>query len=130
MMPKMNVRVGRRSYEVNCAAGEERLVQKAAKILDSEVQILNSQTTNITESDLLLAAGLVLADKITNFQSQIEEVSEQVLEVGDDVEKPSFAISSEPIQGGFEDSKALIEVLTELAMRTEALASAMESKMN
>ena len=41
-MPEIQVNIGGRSFDVACAQGEEAHLQKAAKMIDTETEILAS----------------------------------------------------------------------------------------
>lgn len=63
-MPQHTVTIGGRSFDVVCQAGQEPYLESAASILDSEAQKLTTGEGRITESQLLLMSGLLLADRV------------------------------------------------------------------
>lgn len=70
-MPKVEVTVGGRSFEVACQAGEEPYLAAAAGLLDAEAQALSAQTGRMPESRMLLMAGLMLADKTSGLEERV-----------------------------------------------------------
>jgi len=62
-MSQVTVEIGGRSFEVVCQEGEEQYLQSAAQMLDEEAQKLDGGSARITESKMLLMAGLLLADR-------------------------------------------------------------------
>lgn len=62
-MSQVTIKIGGRSFEVVCHEGEEEYLQAAAGMLDEEAQKLDGAGSRITESRMLLMAGLLLADR-------------------------------------------------------------------
>ena len=62
-MPNIIITVGGRQFEVACQDGEESFLKAAAEVLDGEAQLLTDQVGRLSESRMLLMAGLMLADK-------------------------------------------------------------------
>lgn len=62
-MSQVTIQIGGRSFDVVCQEGEENYLKAAAVMLDEEAQKLESAGTRITESRMLLMAGLLLADR-------------------------------------------------------------------
>ena len=53
-MPEIQVNIGGRSFDVACAPGEEAHLQKAAKMLDTETEILTKHIGRLPEARMLL----------------------------------------------------------------------------
>ena len=62
-MSQVTIEIGGRSFDVVCQEGEESYLKTAAAMLDQEAQKLESAGSRITESRMLLMAGLLLADR-------------------------------------------------------------------
>ena len=62
-MSQVTIQIGGRSFDVVCQEGEESYLKTAAAMLDQEAQKLESSGARITESRMLLMAGLLLADR-------------------------------------------------------------------
>ncbi|MBL4807962.1 MAG: cell division protein ZapA [Rhodobacteraceae bacterium] len=62
-MPEISVTIGDRSFSLVCDPGEEAHLKAAAKMLDTEATTLQGAIGRVTESRMLLMAGLMLADR-------------------------------------------------------------------
>ena len=62
-MSQVTIQIGGRSFDVVCQEGVESYLKTAAAMLDQEAQKLESSGARITESRMLLMAGLLLADR-------------------------------------------------------------------
>ena len=69
-MPEIQVNIGGRSFDVACAPGEEAHLQKAAKMLDTETEILTKHIGRLPEARMLLMAGLMLADRTSGLEER------------------------------------------------------------
>ncbi len=130
-MPETEIKIGGRSFSVSCQEGEEHFLQSAAKLLDAEAAVLNTQVGRIPEPRMLLMAGLMLADKTAGLEEKLREAEgklgaqEALLEElrstpAPDPERVEVAVIP-PI---------VTDTLAELAARTEALADRVEEKVN
>lgn len=107
-MPELNVMIGGRRFQVACQPGEEDFLNAAAKILDQEAQPLLKQLGRIPEAQMLLMAGLMLADRT----AAVEE----------DLRKLKAKIAREKAEGR-PDAGAPPESLTALVEEAEKLAA-------
>ncbi len=103
-MSEVQIRVGGRPFTVACQPGEEEFLENAAMLLDAEAETLVDQLGRIPENQMLLMAGLMLADKMA---------------AGGKGGKP---VKVKPI------SDAMMTKLTKLADRAEELAETLEAK--
>ena len=62
-MSQVTIQICGRSFDVFCQDGEESYLKTAAAMLYQEAQKLESSGARITESRMLLMAGLLLADR-------------------------------------------------------------------
>ena len=67
-MPEVEVEIGGRRFTVACQPGEEDYLITAASVLDTEASAIGEQIGRLSESRMLLMAGLMLADKTNNFK--------------------------------------------------------------
>ena len=58
-MPEIKLSIGGRDFQVACQEGEENFLTDAANLLNSESQKLVSQLGRLSESRMLLMAGLM-----------------------------------------------------------------------
>ena len=73
-MPEIKLTIGGRDFEVACQDGEENFLTDAANLLNSESQKLVSQLGRLSESRMLLMAGLMLADRMINVEKSFAAV--------------------------------------------------------
>ncbi len=69
-MPNVGLMIGGRNFDVVCDPGQEAHLERAAALLDAEAGKLTAD--KLTESRLLLLAGLMLADKVTEAEQSLE----------------------------------------------------------
>ena len=67
-MPEVKIEIGGRRFEVACQPGEEDYLISAATALNEEASNIGQQLGRLSESRMLLMAGLMLADQIGNFK--------------------------------------------------------------
>ena len=63
MMPEVSIRIGERLFKVSCQDGEESALHQAAGLLNTEAKTLEGQSRRLPEGQMLLMAGLMVADK-------------------------------------------------------------------
>ncbi len=105
-MSEVQIRIGGRPFTVACQPGEEDFLIAAAKMLDAEASVLVDQLGKMPENQMLLMAGLMLADKTAALEEQLADSAEVPPARADD-----FA-----------------ERLTRIAEQVEAVAEAVEEK--
>lgn len=127
MMPEVSIRIGERLFKVSCQDGEEGALHRAAGLLDTEAKTLEGQSRRLPEAQMLLMAGLMLADKhvaAASNKGQLEEtVAQQEARIKD------LEGRSEPgrMQAAPPEDK-VSEALARIAERAEALAELAEEK--
>ncbi|MEF9606271.1 cell division protein ZapA, partial [Paracoccus sp. PXZ] len=62
-MAEVDFTIGHKSYTLACQEGEERLLKRAAGLLDAEARVILEQAGRMPEPRLLLLSGLMLADR-------------------------------------------------------------------
>lgn len=128
-MPEVKITIGGRDFDVACQAGEEHYLRTAAKLLDDEAKVLVEQAGRMPEARLLLMAGLMLADKTASIEDRAAEVQAQLDEREAEL-STLRAAQAEPEQIEVPVvPQAVVDTLTELAARSEALAEAVEEKV-
>jgi|GEM_PF-339971 len=132
-MPEIRINVGDRSYTVACQAGEELHLQSAASLLDTEARTVLKSGQNVPEPQLLLMAGLMLADKaasdddqgayaehqLSELQSKLHASEKKVAELSRALEAARVA---EPQANGADH-----DLLEKMAVELERLADEMEA---
>ncbi len=81
-MPEIEISIGGRVFGVACQEGEEHYLQAAAQQLDNEASVLVKQMGRLSESRLLLMAGLMLADRSGGHRDLQPEPTGQPAEQG------------------------------------------------
>ncbi|MFD2814617.1 cell division protein ZapA [Paracoccus aerius] len=72
-MAEVDFTIGHKEYRLAAQDGEERLLQRAAALLDAEAQHILAQAGRTPEPRLLLLAGLMLADKVATLEERAEK---------------------------------------------------------
>ena len=132
-MPEIRINVGERSYTVACQAGEELHLQSAASLLDAEAKTVLKSGQTVPEPQLLLMAGLMLADKAASDNDQGAYAEHQIAELQkklDAAERKALELSrsleavgaQKPAANGAEHA-----LLEKMAVELERLADEMEA---
>lgn len=80
-MATVNVQVNGRSYSVSCDDGEENHLHELAAYLNRKVVELASGVGQVGESRLLLLAGLLIADELSDTLNKVHELETELAEV-------------------------------------------------
>ncbi|MGV6801155.1 MAG: cell division protein ZapA [bacterium] len=76
-MAQVNISINNQTYTITCDDGqEERLVELAA-YFDDHVQNLAQQIGQVTDSRLMLLAGLTVCDEISELKARLHMMEEQ-----------------------------------------------------
>lgn len=119
-MPDVKITIGEREFEVACADGEEHYLKAAAAMLDAEAQTMLGQIRHLTESRMLLMAGLLLADKTAGIDDSLKLAERRIAALEQELAATRAASAQVP--------DSVTDTLAELAARAEALADVVESK--
>lgn len=77
-MAHVIVEVNGRPYTMQCPDGEEAHLKELARLLDSEVARIRQSVGTVGDIRLLVMAGLMVADRLSESVLRIEELEEQV----------------------------------------------------
>lgn len=77
-MAQVIVTVNDRPYTMQCPDGEEDHLRELAKLLDSEVLRIKSNVGAVGDIRLLVMAGLMVADRLSESVRRIEELEGQL----------------------------------------------------
>lgn len=125
-MPDVTITIGGRSFDVACQDGEEHFLKSAAAMLDGEASVLTSQMSNLTESRMLLMAGLMLADRTAGMEDKVKVTDQRVAELERELDALKNA---EPVKVEVPVIPAAVtDTLAEIAARAEAMAASVEEK--
>jgi cell division protein ZapA len=128
-MPEVEITIGGRSFDVACQEGEEQYLHSAARMLDTEAQVLTQQVGRIPEARMLLMAGLMLADKTAGLEDKLRETEDRAAAYLSELRALKDAPPPEPerIEVPVVPTD-VTESLQEIAARAEALARDVEEK--
>lgn len=77
-MAHVIVEVNGRPYTMQCAEGEEAHLRDLAVLLDGEVQRVKSSVGSVGDIRMLVMAGLMVADRLSEAIARIQSLEEQV----------------------------------------------------
>jgi cell division protein ZapA len=77
-MAQVIVQVNDRPYVMQCPDGEEEHLRELAKLLDAEVLRIKSNVGAVGDIRLLVMAGLMVADRLSESVKRIEELEDQL----------------------------------------------------
>lgn len=109
-MPQVTVLIGGREFDVACQPGEEPFLQTAAGMLDREAQSFVDSSGRLSESKILLMAGLLLADRTVALEEKVKNLE------SNGVERVEVPVVPQDVT----------DKLSELAAQAEALAEMVE----
>jgi cell division protein ZapA len=81
-MPELILEIGGRVYEVACEAGQEPMLERAGRLLDTEATRIGEEG-RATEKRMLLLAGLMLGDTMTALESELRATEERLRQAED-----------------------------------------------
>lgn len=117
-MAEVDFTIGHKEYRIGAAEGEERLLQRAAAILDGEARQILEQAGRVPEPRLLLLAGLMLADRFATLEDRAEKAERQIARLQQN--PPRVEVPVIPAD--------LREAMAEMAARAESLADRLEEQ--
>lgn len=120
-MPDVTISIGARQFDVACQEGEEHFLRSAAAMLDVEAQTLLGQIRHLTESRMLLMAGLMLADKTAGLDDQLKIAEKRIAEL-------EARLAGAEAAGQSAVPEAVRDTMAEIAARAEAIARVVEEK--
>ncbi|MFM8745072.1 MAG: cell division protein ZapA [Aestuariivirga sp.] len=80
-MAHVIVQVNGRPYTMQCAEGEEAHLRELADLLDAEVQRVKTSVGNVGDIRMLVMAGLMVADRLSEAMQTIRLLQEQAAEL-------------------------------------------------
>lgn len=118
-MAEVDFSIGQRAYTLSCQEGEERLLKRAAAMLDAEAQVILQQAGRMPEPRLLLLAGLMLADRTTALEDRAASAERELARLKANPQRVEVPVVPD----------SLAEAMAELAARAEALAQKAEDQL-
>ncbi|MEE8438548.1 MAG: cell division protein ZapA [Micropepsaceae bacterium] len=111
-MPLVNVLINTRAYTVACDDGEEERLRDVSQILDKRVRELASSVGQVGDTRLLVMAGLVICDELSETLERLDKIEKKFAEL-----KGKRGGDSE------ESENALAEMIENASERLEAIAA-------
>ena len=129
-MPEVEIEVGGRRFEVACQPGEEDYLISAATALDKEASSIGDQLGRLSESRMLLMAGLMLADKAGNLREKLAKSDADLTAAISEISRLNAELSSSSIPGN--ENAALSaefeKTLIDIAEKAERLADKIDTQ--
>jgi len=125
-MPEVVIEIAGRSFNVGCQPGEEEFLHAAASLLAAEAEALSNQSERLSESRLLLMAGLMLADKTAGLEEELRAANERLSAQARLIDE--MRASPRPVAAPQAASSQMREMLARIAARAEALAKEVEGE--
>ena len=124
-MPEVEIEIGGRRFEVACQPGEEDYLISAATALNEEASNIGQKLGRLSESRMLLLAGLMLADQIGNFRDKLAKRDVELTNAHSEISKLQAQLSASLLSGSEneERSSEFEKTLTDIADKAENLAS-------
>lgn len=117
-MAEVEFTIGQKDYTLAAQDGEERLLKRAAAMLDAEAQQILAQAGRMPEPRLLLLAGLMLADRTAQMEDRAEKAERDLNRLKSHPERVEVPVVPTGVR----------EAMEELAARAEALAERLEDQ--
>jgi cell division protein ZapA len=116
-MSSVRVTIGGREFQVSCDDGEEGRIKNLARLLDERVKTLGGGTGRISESHLMMLAGLMLTDELEDAKRELKQLRQEIQN-----SSQSFEMSKQ-----IELESAVASTLHNIAARVEAIAGDLET---
>ena len=117
-MAEVDFTIGHKEYRLAAQDGEERLLQRAAALLDAEARHILAQAGRTPEARLLLLAGLMLADKVATLEERAEKAERHLNRLQANPTRIEVPVIPSDLK----------EAMAELAARAESLADRLEEQ--
>ena len=114
-MSQLSISVNGRNYTIACDDGQEEHLARLADYLDSRVSELTASLGQLGESNLLLMAGLLIADELADAYAELAALGKQ-----------PGATRRDGGQAATIGEAQAAEMLDSLAARIEAVAARLE----
>ena len=126
MMPEVDINIGGKNFSVSCQIGEEQYLEAAAAALNAEAKKLGDQISKISDSRMLLMAGLMLADKTADMNDKLIQAEEKLSAATVEIKKLN-ALSLDHSDRPEVISEALTKNLSDIVLKAESLADQLNS---
>ena len=123
-MPEVEIEIGGRRFEVACQPGEEDYLVSAATALNKEASNIGQQLGRLSESRMLLMAGLMLADQTGNLKDKLAELDAELTAAQSEISKLQAQLAASPLSDNENErfSSEFKKTLSDIAEKAESLA--------
>lgn len=143
-MPELTIEIGGRAFEVACEPGQEASLARAAQLLDVEANRVSDAVGRSTEKRMLLLAGLMLADTMTQLEDRYAQLEDRLRHAEERVRiaeaksamlaanalkletEATHRINPAEVEQLRDEKEAAMELLTTLLGEVEELAARVE----
>lgn len=115
-MATVQFSIGHKDYELACQPGEEKLLRRAAAMLDAEANAILEQAGRMPEARLLLLSALMLADRAAGIEDRAANADRELQRLK--ANPPRVEVPVIPPE--------VLDNLAELAARAESLAGRLD----
>ena len=124
-MPEVEIEIGGRRFEVACQPGEEDYLISAATALNEEASNIGQQSGRLSESRMLLMAGLMLADQMGSFKDKLAKRDVELTDARSEISKLQAKLSASLLSGAENEEllSAFEKTLIDITDKAECLAS-------
>ena len=129
-MPEVTIKIGDRPFTVACPVGEESQLEAASNKLNAEATVLLDDSGRMPESQMLLMAGLMLADralglegKVKIAEGEVENLRQSNKNIYPEIKTIIEKVKVESIP------EELLKSLSNLSTRAETAADNLEQKL-
>ena len=124
-MPEVEIEIGGRRFEVACQPGEEDFLISAASALNEEASNIGQQSVRLSETRMLVMAGLMLADQMGNVKDKLAKRDVELTDAHSEISKLQAQLSASLLSGSENEelSSEFEKTLTDIADKAENLAS-------
>lgn len=117
-MADVDFTIGHKEYRLAAQDGEEKLLARAAALLDGEARQILEQAGRMPEPRLLLLAGLMLADRFATMEDRAEKAERHVTRLQSNPTRVEVPVIPADLK----------EAMAELAARAESLAERLDDQ--
>lgn len=117
-MAEVDFTIGHKEYRLGAQDGEEKLLKRAAALLDAEAQQILEQAGRMPEPRLLLLAGLMLADRYSTMEDRAEKAERHLNRLQSNPARVEVPVIPADLK----------EAMAELAARAESLAERLDDQ--
>ena len=124
-MARVSIVINNRPYQIACDDGQEPHLLRLAKLVDARVNQMVAAVGQVGDAHLLVLASLVVADELSDMQSELEALRGRLGDQRLPRTQPASAPSA-PSGRDVAAEREAAEQMTALAKRIEGIAERLE----